>query len=232
MEPILLYGHPLGSSMGLVAALEWLAQPYRLSRVDMLRDMRGEDYKRLNGRQETPALVVDGERVVTETMAIARWLETRDRDRRITFAPGTPDSDRMHQFTAFLNTGFTGAFSAYWVALEMATPDPDYQTALRRFGRAQVNARHRKLEEMMSDSPYLVGDRPTLADAVFVGVARWADFHKAIDRSDFPRIAALKERLESDPAVRFATAIENGESPKGSGALQGQVPLRELLLER
>ena len=36
MEPILVYGFPAGSSMGLVAALEWLGKPYRLCRVDML----------------------------------------------------------------------------------------------------------------------------------------------------------------------------------------------------
>ena len=49
MEPILVYGFPLGSSMGLVAALEWLGQPYRLSRVDMLGEMREADaYARLN----------------------------------------------------------------------------------------------------------------------------------------------------------------------------------------
>jgi len=36
LEPILVYGFPLGSSMGLVAALEWLGMPYRLCRVDML----------------------------------------------------------------------------------------------------------------------------------------------------------------------------------------------------
>lgn len=40
MEPILLYGFPAGSSMGLVAALEWLGQPYKLCRVDMLGEMR------------------------------------------------------------------------------------------------------------------------------------------------------------------------------------------------
>ena len=35
MEPILLYGFPAGTSMGLIAALEWLGEPYRLCRVDM-----------------------------------------------------------------------------------------------------------------------------------------------------------------------------------------------------
>ena len=54
MEPLLVYGVPLGSSMGLVAALEWLGQPYRLSRVDMLSEMKNASYARINGRLETP----------------------------------------------------------------------------------------------------------------------------------------------------------------------------------
>jgi glutathione S-transferase len=229
MEPILVYGHPLGSSMGLVAAFEWLGQPYRLARVRMPDDMLGEGYKRLNGRQETPVLVTEGRRVITETMAIALWLEARDAERRVSFAPATAESDRLHQFMAFLNTGFTGAFSPYWVALEAAEPDPPYHAALRRFGREQVGDRHRRLEAMMGDTPYLLGDRPTLADAVFVGVARWAEFHEAIDPAGYPRIAALKARLAADPAVRFAAAIEEGLATAGSGAMKGQVPLDELV---
>ena len=213
MEPILVYGHPLGSSMGLVAAFEWLGQPYRLARVKMPDDMLTDAYERLNGRQETPVLITDGKLVITETMAIALWLEARDVERRISFRPGTAESDRLHQFIAFLNTGFTSAFSPYWVALETTEPDPSYQAVLRRFGREQVNGRHRKLEAMMGDTPYLLGDRPTLADAVFVGVARWADFHEAIDPADYPRIASLKERLEADPAVRYAQTIEEGRDP-------------------
>lgn len=229
MEPTLLYGHPLGSSMGLVTAFEWLGQPYWLSRVEMPKDMLSEDYRRLNGRQETPVLVTEGSHIVTETMAIALWLEARDTERCISFAPGGAEADRLHRFVAFLNTGFTAAFSGYWVALEMATPDPGYQTALRRFGRDQVNNRHRKLEAMMGDTPYLMGDRPTLADAVFAGVARWGDFHEAIAPGAYPRIEALKKRLDDDPAIRFAIAIENGETPKGRGACKGHVPLGEVL---
>ncbi|WYX50925.1 hypothetical protein WJ977_30375 [Achromobacter xylosoxidans] len=34
--PILAAGFPLGSSAGLVTAFEWLGQPYRITRVDML----------------------------------------------------------------------------------------------------------------------------------------------------------------------------------------------------
>lgn len=229
MQPILLYGHPLGSSMGLVAAFEWLGQPYKLSRVDMLGEMREPAYARLNARHETPVLITEDGSVVTETMAILRWIEQRDSERRVSFDPGSPEAVRLQQFAAFLNTGFTAAFTPYWVSLELEKPDPAYQDALRRLGRELVNNRHQKLEAMIGETPYLLGDRPTLADAVFVGVARWADFHQAIDPADYPKLRALKARLEADPAVLFATAIEDGEQPAGSGAMKRQVPLKELV---
>jgi glutathione S-transferase len=229
MEPILVYGFPLGSSMGLVAALEWLGQPYRLSRVDMLADMKTDAFARLNDRQETPVLITDDGRVLTETMAIARWLERRDVERRISFDPGLPAADRMHQLMAFLNTGFTGAFSPLWAALEMETADPDYRETLRDHGRRAVAKRHAQLEAMIGDLPFLAGDRPTLADAVLIGVARWAEFHEAVDVAAYPRLAALRRRIEANPAVRFAVAIENGEAPTGSGAMQGQVPLGDVI---
>jgi len=227
--PILITGFPLGSSAGLATAFEWLGQPYRITRVDMLGEMRTEGYKRLNGRVETPVLVTDDGRVLTETMAIALWLEARDTARRISFAPGTPEADRLHQVVAFLNTGFTGAFTPLWVALEAEDATDGDKETLRRFGRSFVAQRHEQLEAMVGDSPYLLGDRPTLADAVFVGVARWADFHEAIDPRDYPRIRALRQRIEADPAFRFALAVEDGKPAAGNGAMKGLVPLDALL---
>ncbi|WP_291185031.1 glutathione S-transferase family protein [Dokdonella sp.] len=229
MEPILLYGFPAGSSMGLVAALEWLGRPYRLSRVDMLGEMREPSYARLNARHETPVLITDEGRALSETMAIAAHLEARDDERRISFDPRSREADRMHQMLAFINTGFTAAFTPLWVALEMAEPDPQQQAALRRFGRERVIERHDKLEAMLGGTPFLAGDKPTLADGVLIGVARWLEFHQVAERGRWPRLDALRARLEADPAVRYALAIEDGETPAGSGACLGQVPLAEVI---
>lgn len=229
MEPILIYGFPAGSSLGLVAALEWLGRPYRLCRVDMLGQMREPAYKALNRRVETPAFITEQGHVVTETMAIATWLEARDAERRISFAPTTPQADRMHQLMAFINTGFTGAFSPLWTAIELAEPDPDYQAALRRFGQASVIERHDRLEEMIGGESFLVGERPTLADGLLIGVARWLDFHEVADRGRWPKLHALRARIEADPSYAFALAIENGEAPEGSGAMLGHVALDEVI---
>jgi glutathione S-transferase len=229
MEPTLIYGFPLGSSMGLVAALEWLGKPYRLCRVDMLGEMRELSYARINARHETPALVDDQGRILTETMAVASWLEARDADRRISFDLLSHQADRMHQIMAYVNTGFTAAFSPPWAALEMEPPNPTLQSTLREWGRDRIIERHDKLEDMIEETPFLVGDKPTLADAVFIGVARWLDFHAIADRSRWPKLAALRERLEADPAVIYATTLENGESRQGTGSCIGHVPLAEVI---
>ena len=229
MEPILVYGYPSGTSMGLVAALEWLGQPYRLSRVDMLGEMREPPYKRINLRVETPVLITDKGRPLTETMAIAAYLEARDTERRISFDPLSPEADRMHQLMGFLNTGFTGAFGPLWVALELPEPDPDFEAALRRFGRERVIERHDRLEEMLDGSSWLVGDKHSLADGLLAGVARWLEYHEVADISRWPKLRALRQRVESDPAVVFATALEDGATPAGSGALKGHLPLAEVI---
>lgn len=231
MEPILIYGFPLGSSMGLVAALEWLGTPYRLCRVDMLGEMREPSYARINPRHETPAFITDDGKLLTETMAIAAWLEARDAERRISFDPLSRETDRMHQLMAFVNTGFTGAFSPLWAAMEMETPDPAVQSALQNWGRASVIERHDKLEGMIGNAVFLIGERPTLADALLIGVARWLDFHAVADRSRWPKLAALRQRLEADPAVIYATALEAGEDRSGTGLCRGHIELKEIIGE-
>lgn len=229
MEPILLYGFPLGSSMGLVAALEWLGKPYRLSRVDMLGEMRTELYRNINARHETPALITPEGKVVTETMAIAAWFEARDKEKKISFDPLSPEADRMHQLMGFVNSSFTGAFFSLWVALEMEKPDPELQNHLRVFGRDMVKKRHDQLEEMINPSPYLVGEKPTLADALLIGVARWLDFHEVADAKKWPKLYSWRKRMEENSAVKFATALENGESLPGIGALKGQIEIQKLM---
>ncbi|MBW9079084.1 glutathione S-transferase family protein [Agrobacterium pusense] len=229
MEPILLYGFPAGSSTGLVAALEWLGKPYRLCRVDMLGEMRQAPYKRINRRVETPVLITDRGEILTETMAIAAWLETRDTERRISFDPHSREAELMHQFMAFINTGFTGAFTPLWVALEMEPPNPALQSALRQYGTDAVIRRHDLLEEMIGVTPFAIGDRPSLADGILVGVARWLEIHDVADPGRWPKLAALRRRLEADPAVVYASGLERGEPAKGNGSCRGHVDLATLV---
>lgn len=89
--------------------------------------------------------------------------------------------------------------------------------------------RHDKLEGMVGDGPYLVGGRPTLADGLLAGVARWLEYHEVADIARWPKIQAVRRRVEADPAVAFAAAIEDGGNPAGSGACLSQIPLAEVI---
>ena len=54
-------------------------------------------------------------------------------------------------------------------------------------------------------------------------------FHEVAKAERWPKLAALRRRIEKDPAVAFATAVENGERPAGSGACVGHVSLAEVI---
>ena len=111
----------------------------------------------------------------------------------------------------------------------MPEPDPEHEEHLRRYGRPDVINRHDALEQMIGETPFLVDDHPTLADGVLIGVARWLEFHQVAPRQRWPKLHALRQRIEALPEVTYAIAIENGETPMGSGVMLGQIPLAEVI---
>lgn len=226
MEPILFYGVPSGCSFGSIVSLEWLGQPYRLCRIAMPEDVTGEAFRRINPVAETPALMTAEGDVVTESMAILSHLAARGIDRGLGFAQGTPDFDRLNQMLAFLNTSLFSGFAPLWYALEHELEGPE-RDALRAYGAASLAKTHGNLERMLEGREWLLGER-SLADAYFAGIARWTKYHDVIDHRNYPRVQRLVEKLEADPAVRFAHAIERGEAAAGSGAFRGEIALSEV----
>lgn len=227
MEPLLFYGVPQGCSFGSIVALEWLNQPYRLCRIDMPQDMRSELYARINPVRETPVLLLENHLALSESAAILQNISMRGVKQGLGIAPGTPRFDRLNQVIAFLNTTFFSSFSPLWKAYEMES-NPPVQDLLRELGRAEVAKAHAHVEAMLADREWLAGDQRTVADAYFMGLARWATYHRAVDQRDYPRLHRLVQRLEADPAVIFAHAIEEQRPAQSSGGFRGHVSLAEV----
>lgn len=224
MTPVLFYGVPEGCSFGSIVALEWIGQPYRLCRIPMPALVTSDTYRRINAMGETPALLTEDGRFVSESMAILNHIAVNGIDKGLAFAQRTPGFDRLNQMLAFLNTSFFGAFSPLWYALEHGLADAE-ASVLRAYGQRQVHKAHSQLEALLGDQAWLLGAHKTLADAYFIGIARWADFHRVIDPRDFPRLHRLRQKLESDPAVRFAHAIEHEHAASSTGGFHGHVSL-------
>jgi glutathione S-transferase len=171
-------------------------------------------------------LLEDG-RALTESAAILQNIATRGIKQGLGFAQGAREHDRLNQRLAFLNTSFFSSFSPLWKAYEMEE-NPPVQTMLRELGQAEVAKAHAQVEAMLANSEWLAGNQRTIADAYFAGLARWATYHRAVDQRDYPNLHRLVQRLEADPAVIFAHAIEDQRPATSSGGFRGHVTLEEL----
>jgi glutathione S-transferase len=228
MPLTLFYGVPEGCSFGTIVALEWSGAKYHLCRIEMPEVVSSEAFKRINLVGETPSLMLPDSSIVSESMAILHHISVKARSKGLGFEPGSPEDDRLHQMLAFLNTSFFGAFSPLWYSYEHSLA-PEAKQVLRDYGIKKVEKRHAQLEALLGDRKWLVGETKSLADAYFMGIARWNDFHQAVDRRQFPALNGLYERMLEDPAVRFAHAIEHQEPAQGNGGFQGHVSLEEAL---
>lgn len=224
MIPVLFYGVEYGSSFGSIVALEKLGQPYRLCRIEMPGESQGAAYKAINPVGELPALITDAGHVLTESVAILHCIAERGIGKALGHT-GEGDKDRFIQVLAFLNSRYFSALNPLWFSVEFGDGDQQ-KTALRAEGAALVAMATKKLEALLGDRDWLMGDRMTVADAYYAGVARWNYIHKVVDWADYPQAKALYDRVEADDAVRFAHAIEDGGEVY-STAFQGHVPLKD-----
>jgi glutathione S-transferase len=227
MEPVLFYGVPHGCSFGSIVALEWLGQPYRLCRIDMLapHDAR---YARINPKHQTPTLLLQNGEALGESLAILHHIAARDLGQRLGFLQGTRAFDRLNSALAFLHTEVHGAFAPAWTAFKLSADATKEKEMLRSLAREQAARAYAHLEHILSGRAWLAGDHRTIADAYLVGVARWGEDLKLFDlKSEYPRLHEHLQKLEADKAVRFAHAIEDAEPAVGGGFL-GHVTLDEL----
>lgn len=230
MSPILYYGVPSGCSFGSIVAMEWLGRPYRLCRIDMPEFVSSEAYRAVNPVGETPTLRTARGELLGESMAILNHLGIDGIEQGLAFAQGTPGFDRLNQMLAFLNTTFFNAYVPLWYALEHVT-DESEKRVLTDFARAKVQKAHHDLSAMLGDQPWLLGQHRTLADAYFIGIARWNEYHQIIDRNDYPNLQRLYDRLEADPAVKFAHAIEDQREAASAGGFLGEISFEAALGE-
>lgn len=230
MKPILLfYGVPEGCSFGAIVALEWSGLPYQLCRIQMPEVVSSEAFKRINPVGETPSLRTADGRFVSQSMAILHHIgaAAAAASGELVPAQGSAAFDRFNEMLAFLNTDFFESFAPLWYAMEHGLQGEALR-AVTAMGHDKVRRAHAALEGLLAGRDWLAGEHRTAADAYLMGIARWNDFHQVLDRRDYPALNALCERLQADPAVRFAHGVEHGEVVRSTGAFAGQVELGEL----
>lgn len=224
MEPVLFYGVPHGCSFGAIVALEWLGQPYRLSRVEML-EARDPAYLAINPVGATPALLTADDRVINESLAILHHLAALDLARPLGFEQGSAAFDDLNHVLAFLHADFHPVFGVLFQPTKYVD-DPAAQANAVDKARAKAALGYGRLEARLAGRDWLAGGRRSAADAYFAGVARWgADLGLFDLARAFPRVHAHLAKLDADPAVAFAHAVEDAAPAVSTGGFLGHVTL-------
>ncbi len=163
-----------------------------------------------------------GLRALSESLAILQHLAARDLCRKLGYPQGSAEFDELNFALALLHTECHSAWGALFY-LE----DADATTTARALTRAA--RAYGRIDKLLGDRKWLAGEGPSVADAYLAGTARWGRELGYFDlQHDFPRLHRHLEKLEQDPAVRFAHAIEDRLPAQSCGEFRGEVTLAEV----
>lgn len=229
MEPVIFYGVPSGCSLASVIAAEWLGQPYRLVRIEMMEKWP-EQFAQVNPRMKTPAMLTASGDSLSESLAILQHIGQRGVAQGLGFAAGTPEADRLASMLSYLVTDLFAAFAPLWKLYDAGIDDPAVKPVLRKYGEDSVRAEYAYLDKLLDGREWLLGGNlPTVADAYLFAIGRWAEYHKVLTPDDgYPNFARYMRKLAQDPAVRFALEIESNGNAHSSGGFRGHLSITQL----
>jgi glutathione S-transferase len=199
-DELILYTNPM--SRGRIARwmLEEVGQPYRAEILEFARSMKAPEYLAINPMGKVPA-VRHGDTIVTETAAICAYLADAFPETALAPPPGSRLRGPYYRWL-FFGAGPIEAANTN-KALKLVVPAE--RTVMVGYGTQEevLSA----LEDRLSGSEYIAGDRFTAAD-VYVGshIGSGMAFGMIDKRPAFERYWSL---IGSRPAAQRAREIDD-----------------------
>ncbi|KAJ9234005.1 hypothetical protein DTO207G8_4100 [Paecilomyces variotii] len=210
---ITLYSWPTPNGIKASIILEELGLPYKLVPIDIGTNVQKEDwFLKINPNGRIPA-IKDGEQRVFESGAIMLYLVDKyDKEKKISYAPGTPEYVEMLSWLMFQMGGvgpMQGQANHFRV---FAGVRSDY--GIKRYTE-ETKRLYSVLEARLKESPYLAGSKYTIAD-----IANYSWVHSGptileFDLSEWPALKKWKEEIDQRDAVKKGADVPKREGPPG-----------------
>lgn len=195
---VVLYHAPRSRSVGTRQLLEELGADYEVHALDFQSgQQRGADYLAVNPMGKVPALMHEGA-LVTEQAAVALYLGDLYADAGLTPAIGDPLRGPHLRWMVYYGSCFEPALIDRYMKREPAPPSTcpygDYDQMLKT------------LTDQLERGPYLLGERYTVADALWGSALSWTTQFGLVPL--LPVIEAYIERTQQRPATLRARALD------------------------
>lgn len=206
--PYILHGSPRSRSSRIAWVLEEVGANWTWSPISFRSGQhRSPEFLALNPGGKVPVLQ-HGELVLTESVAIARYIAARHPDAGLLPDPATAAGAHVDRWLSFVTTELE---QALWTKAKhtFALPEKLRVPAVRATADAEFQRAAAVAGTLFGAGPFAVGDRFTLADVFLAHTCFWALAAKQWDVLPEVLQAYARDQLQR-PAYQRAMAIEAG----------------------
>jgi len=197
-----LYYSPGACSLAPHIVLREGGFTFDLEKVDLGKKQTasGEDYTKINPKGYVPALKLDDGQILTEAAVIVQYLADQKPQAGLAPQLGSMERYRLMEWLNFISTEIHKQFSPLW---KPTTPEQTKQFQIELLGK-----RFDFLTAQLERTPYLTGDKFSVADAYLFTILSWSKLLK-VDLGKWPKLG--KEylgRIADRSKVREALKAE------------------------
>jgi glutathione S-transferase len=195
-----LYYFPGNASLTPHFVLNEIGASFELALVDRSKNaQKSATYLRLNPNGRIPTLV-DHDLVIYETAAIVLHLVDRFPEANLAPPVGTNDRAHFYRWIAHLSNTVQPEMRAYFYP-ERHVEDPAHVSDVKRTAEHRLEEMFVKIDGLLGEGPYLLGQKYSAADAYLLMLVRWGRGMMTPPRG-LPNLARHAERLLGGPAIR------------------------------
>lgn len=195
-----LYYSPGACSLAPHIVLNEIGAQFDLVQVDLREKVTqdGDDFTLVNPHGRVPALTLDNQEVLTESVAVLQYIADQHPEAGLVPESGTLARARLHEILNFLTSDLHKAFGP----LFMNCSDEVRESTL-----ALIAVKFSYLDKVLSDREYLVENKYSVVDIYLFVIAGWA-MPLGINLGEWPNLAAFVGRIAERPQVVKSMADE------------------------
>jgi glutathione S-transferase len=196
-----LYGNPGSGSASVEAALALTGAGYTVVTTNTKEGAHlTEEFRRINPRQQVPALVLPDGSIMTETAAMLLHLADACPEAGLAPAPGSSARAQHDRWLVFI------AVNIYEAELRHYYPERygNDSASIAAQAVAHIERQYGLLEHAIT-GPFFFGARPSMVDIYLWNMAIWLD--QAELGAKFPKVQAVMAGVRDLPVVAPIHAV-------------------------